>query len=221
MKKHLLSILFSALSLLHWAQFFAPEAIVLSSPTTGRGVSFDVDGDGDLDVVQTDLFGPGFICVYYRNGSDFDEVRYLPILGASSSFQLIKGYADIDHDGDDDLVNSFNNQVKRCMNNVIGFSSAQFLNITALNSITCLGWDDADGDVELAEGISTIFDLNGAGSKTVLLEVSNPVCSIITEQTIEILPVPEILSLGEDVELCGEEVMLEVSGNGFAEWFLE
>ena len=108
MKKALQILLALTLPLLGQSQFFAPETIVSSNPHPGVGILCDVDGDGDNDVVQSDLFIPKRHRIYYKNGTDFDDAYFTSTMEtSSSSFSMIKGYADFDSDGDPDFYNGY------------------------------------------------------------------------------------------------------------------
>ena len=120
MKKALQILLTLVIPALAQAQFFAPETIINSNPTPGNGFLCDVDGDGDEDVVQSDLFIPKRHRIYYRNGTDFDDVYFTSTLEPSnSSFSTLKGFADFDSDGDPDFYNGYG-----WMENVNGAISA-------------------------------------------------------------------------------------------------
>ena len=95
------------ISLFGNSQFFAPETIVTSYAHTGRATMFDIDGDGDDDIVQNDAFSIGYVRTYVRNGIDFDALTYPVMMGSTGSFYDIKGHADFDMDGDEDIFNGY------------------------------------------------------------------------------------------------------------------
>ncbi|MDO7845314.1 FG-GAP-like repeat-containing protein [Hymenobacter sp. M29] len=125
---------------------FGPGGMVPSGTNYTGNVVGDVDGDGDLDLVMANFdYNPGTVDVRLNNGSGL----YSAGAGATvGGFTGALSLADVDNDGDLDLL-ACNGSVSVRLNNGQGvFSGSTTVAISAAHVIAA---DlDGDGDLDLA-----------------------------------------------------------------------
>ena len=150
--------------------FMPGPAVPVGSSYPQRVVMADVDNDGDMDMlVSVSNYNPGTVSVRLNNGSG----NFTPGTNVSvGNFTDLLLAADVDGDGDLDMVSSSFNAVAIRLNNgngvfsggsdvLVGSSSAGMV----INNMVA-GDIDGDGDLDLLLNSATITPLlnNGTGS---------------------------------------------------------
>ena len=128
---------------------------VAGQPLTGPSNAYwvtlgDVDADGDLDLLSADTYTTGTVWLNngsggFASGSTFSFAAY-----ASSLSGDLLTLADVDADGDPDLVVVVGSQVLTLLNNGAGSFAApllSYINVSALKMT--MGDVDSDGDLDL------------------------------------------------------------------------
>jgi hypothetical protein len=139
---------------------------------------FDADGDGDIDAVGSTAQGGMLLLrdssVSVSGDCGVGLTRGIPVLGMASMQSLV--YADVDGDGDDDVLSvTSSSDVMLLVNNGSGY----FADATALSGLAVassravevtVGDIDGDGDVDVfvsaVSSASVLMQNNGNGSFT-------------------------------------------------------
>jgi hypothetical protein len=111
----------------------------------------DLDADGDLDIVGTNyngIFSNSFLVWYRFNSANLTfsgSVQSVPI-GRITDFKL----ADIDNDGDDDVLTTFSGAIALYKNNGGTFSTANYLTTAPITATGIAVFDyDRDGNNDI------------------------------------------------------------------------
>ncbi|MCA9320650.1 MAG: VCBS repeat-containing protein [Planctomycetes bacterium] len=144
--------------------FGPPSATTLATPTSIRGF-FDLDGDGDLDLVTTDAANPQVIL--FRNDL---PIGWTPIAGVPAQATISNvASGDFDGDGDIDLITISTPGVTP--GTVIGIHLALGANLFARSDFPSAAVDtrlqvldlDGDGDLDALVGMRHALVNDGSG----------------------------------------------------------
>ena len=151
-----------------------------------RLLSADIDGDGDKDLIATSIDGDNVVWFQNLDGQgNFSEPK---ILTSNMDYPLGIAVADIDADGDLDIIAASNNDFKIAwFENTDGLGNFSPLKLIAIShsSITVQAKDmDGDGDIDLiAGGLNRLIwleNVDGLGTFGPEIRVTNEL--IYTEE---------------------------------------
>jgi len=145
---------------------FVPGSDLPGAQVPYQSTLGDVDGDGDLDIVATNL-NAATVDIWLNSGNaTYALASSVPGLNAATAIEL----GDIDADGDLDLVVASGTNIMVLNNDGTGtFGGGSFVNTSLWSVNLALGDVDGDGDLDLAvaknQGSSISLHLNnGTGT---------------------------------------------------------
>lgn len=165
--KTLLSVLSIGIGLSVNAQSFAPGVVnpfgLTAVNTLNYPILIDIDGDGDLDIISTEVFGQ---LVFFENIGTANNPQFAtPIRPNWKSDTLIVTFGDIDGDGDYDMIGVNAGGNVYYYENTGSATNPQFAN-AVINPY------NIDNTV-LAQGFFELVDLDGDGDLDIFAGLTN------------------------------------------------
>ncbi len=165
--KAFLPVLFISFGLSVNAQSFAPGIVnpfgLSPVNTLNYPILIDIDGDGDLDIISTEIFGQ---LVFFENTGTANNPQFsAPIRPNWKSDTLIVTFGDIDGDGDYDMIGVNAGGNVYFYENIGSSTSPQFAN-AVINPY------NIDNSV-LSQGFFELVDLDGDGDLDIFAGLTN------------------------------------------------